>query len=313
MILKHQTTHNCIEYRFGFQSQEKDDEIFGSTGSFLNFTYRGYDSRIVRFWSPDPVAKNFPWNSSYAFCEDSPIGYIELEGLEKVRFGTNVVNFSVMNEKQVKAELDKYYKYHQGNLDADDILKKNNDNEYWEVNNLTNIFNRSTGTLITKYVAQNSEGKGLGKPFSIDVKRDISQTLYHIDDLLEGSSDPANTGTITQKDVVVGLGVIGTMTGVGAALEAGTITVVGAIALINNLDDALGGFTNGNGSLSQDLTPDEYKQITNSLKTISSALSTGVNSKQIIKNKDYNKTMKVLSTVSDAVGTGTNAKSIIDE
>lgn len=75
---------NSTSYRFAFQSQESDDEIFGSHSSFLNFKYRGYDSRIGRFWSVDPLAASYPWNSSYAFSENRVIDAIELEGLEKV-------------------------------------------------------------------------------------------------------------------------------------------------------------------------------------------------------------------------------------
>jgi hypothetical protein len=35
-------------YRFGFNGQEKIDEIKGS-GNYLDFKYRGYDPRIGRF------------------------------------------------------------------------------------------------------------------------------------------------------------------------------------------------------------------------------------------------------------------------
>jgi RHS repeat-associated protein len=75
----------CLyEYRFGFQNQEKDNEIFGSTGSFINFKYRGYDSRLGRFWSVDPLTRDYPYNSPFAFSENRVIDGIELEGLERV-------------------------------------------------------------------------------------------------------------------------------------------------------------------------------------------------------------------------------------
>jgi hypothetical protein len=65
-------------YRFGFQGQEKDDEVYGSSGSFLNFKYRGYG----RFLSVDPLMAKYPWNSPYNFSENRVIDGIELEGLE---------------------------------------------------------------------------------------------------------------------------------------------------------------------------------------------------------------------------------------
>ena len=75
---------NPSNYTFGYQDQYKDDEIFGSTGTFYNFTYRGYDPRIGRFISIDPLASLFAYNSPYAFCENRVIDGIELEGLERV-------------------------------------------------------------------------------------------------------------------------------------------------------------------------------------------------------------------------------------
>ena len=69
------------DYRFGFNGQEKDDEIYGE-GKSLSFEFRNYDSRIGRFWSVDPLVGSYPWNSPYAFAENTPIWARELEGLE---------------------------------------------------------------------------------------------------------------------------------------------------------------------------------------------------------------------------------------
>ncbi|MCF6133537.1 hypothetical protein L1S31_14730, partial [Flavobacterium sp. WG47] len=69
------------DYRFGFQGQEKDDEIKGE-GNSINYTYRMHDPRIGRFFTIDPLFRNFPWNSPYAFSENRVIDKIELEGLE---------------------------------------------------------------------------------------------------------------------------------------------------------------------------------------------------------------------------------------
>ncbi|MDA3799272.1 MAG: hypothetical protein PF692_09350 [Kiritimatiellae bacterium] len=80
------------EYRFGFQGQacpelsrrEKDNEWTGTEGSHLAFKYRVHDARIGRFLSVDPLTAKYPYNSPYAFSENSTIAYGELEGLEKV-------------------------------------------------------------------------------------------------------------------------------------------------------------------------------------------------------------------------------------
>ncbi|QXP58414.1 3-coathanger stack domain-containing protein [Olleya sp. HaHaR_3_96] len=68
-------------YRYGFQGQEKDDEIKGE-GNSVNFKYRMHDPRINRFFAPDPLERSYPWNSPYAFSENRLIDGIELEGLE---------------------------------------------------------------------------------------------------------------------------------------------------------------------------------------------------------------------------------------
>ena len=47
---------------------------------------RIYNPALGRFLSVDPIAKEFAWNSSYAFAENSPIMSIDLDGAEKYHF-----------------------------------------------------------------------------------------------------------------------------------------------------------------------------------------------------------------------------------
>nr|WP_262890647.1 RHS repeat-associated core domain-containing protein [Kordia aestuariivivens] len=68
-------------YRYGFQGQEKDDELKGE-GNSINYKYRMHDPRLGKFLSVDPLEPNYPWNSPYAFAENKVILFIELEGLE---------------------------------------------------------------------------------------------------------------------------------------------------------------------------------------------------------------------------------------
>ncbi|MBC8756059.1 ParB N-terminal domain-containing protein [Kordia sp. YSTF-M3] len=68
-------------YRYGFQGQEKDDELKGE-GNSMNYKYRMHDPRIGRFFAVDPLAGKYPHNSVYAFSENRVIDGIELEGLE---------------------------------------------------------------------------------------------------------------------------------------------------------------------------------------------------------------------------------------
>jgi RHS repeat-associated protein len=74
-------------YRFGFQGQEGDDEVKGNGNSYA-FKLRTHDSRLGRFLSVDPLFKEYPHNSPYAFSENSVIAFVELEGLEKISVHT---------------------------------------------------------------------------------------------------------------------------------------------------------------------------------------------------------------------------------
>ena len=68
-------------YRYFFNGQEADNEVLGE-GALHAFEYRLHDTRIGRFWSVDPLAGKFPWNSPYAFAENRVVDGSELEGLE---------------------------------------------------------------------------------------------------------------------------------------------------------------------------------------------------------------------------------------
>jgi|GEM_PF-3827721 len=74
---------NSSDYRYGFQGQEMDDEIKGE-GNSVNYKYRMHDPRVGRFFAVDPLFKEYPWNSTYAFSENRIIDAIDLEGAEKL-------------------------------------------------------------------------------------------------------------------------------------------------------------------------------------------------------------------------------------
>jgi RHS repeat-associated protein len=82
--------YNAGEYRFGFQGQEKDDEITGVTGSHVSFKYRIHDARLGRFLSVDPLTKDYPFQSPYVFSENRVIDGVELEGAERLDFRTHM-------------------------------------------------------------------------------------------------------------------------------------------------------------------------------------------------------------------------------
>lgn len=69
------------EYRYGFQGQEKDDELKGE-GNSMNYTFRMHDPRVGRFFAVDPLTYKYPFYTPYQFSGNRVIDMIELEGLE---------------------------------------------------------------------------------------------------------------------------------------------------------------------------------------------------------------------------------------
>src|SRR4030095_15462512 len=69
-------------YRYGFNGKENDNEVKGN-GNQQDYGMRIYDPRLSRFLSVDPISREFPWNSPYAFAENGPIENVDLDGLER--------------------------------------------------------------------------------------------------------------------------------------------------------------------------------------------------------------------------------------
>jgi RHS repeat-associated protein len=83
LMPKRSETFGSSGYRFGFQGQEGDNEVAGEGNSYA-FKYRIHDTRLGRFFSVDPLFKDYAYNSPYAFSENRVIDMIELEGAEKL-------------------------------------------------------------------------------------------------------------------------------------------------------------------------------------------------------------------------------------
>jgi RHS repeat-associated protein len=101
-------------YRFGFNNQEQDKGL----GEYYAFEYRIHDARLGRFLSVDPLAPEYPWNSTYAFAENSVICCIDIEGLEVFfcadgsklgKLGDNQ-QIRVVNKAKVESLAPRYHK-----------------------------------------------------------------------------------------------------------------------------------------------------------------------------------------------------------
>jgi RHS repeat-associated protein len=68
-----------LNYRYGFNGMEKDDEVSGSGNSY-DFGARLYDPRIGRWRSPDPIVQ--PWQSPYTSMDNNPVALTDRLGLK---------------------------------------------------------------------------------------------------------------------------------------------------------------------------------------------------------------------------------------
>lgn len=90
---------NGAAYRYGFQGQEKDDEVSGSGNSYTAMFWQ-YDSRLGRRWNLDP--KPNPSISQYATFGNNPIFYTDPFG------DTLKTNGSAASNNDVQSVGEKY-------------------------------------------------------------------------------------------------------------------------------------------------------------------------------------------------------------
>jgi RHS repeat-associated protein len=92
-------------YRFGFNGKESDNETLIGGGPALDYGFRIYHPTLGRFLSIYPLSRAFPWLSPYQFAGNSPIIFLDLDGLETLDFriwankegcGTGCVTVSVL-------------------------------------------------------------------------------------------------------------------------------------------------------------------------------------------------------------------------
>ncbi|MBO2524592.1 MAG: hypothetical protein CW341_02655, partial [Bacteroidetes bacterium] len=72
---------NIGGYRYFFNGQEGDNEVFGEVANF-GYEFRQYDSRLARWWSVDPKWSEYPSVSPYVFCNGSPIALKDPRGAD---------------------------------------------------------------------------------------------------------------------------------------------------------------------------------------------------------------------------------------
>ncbi len=85
-------------YRYGFNGQEKDDEISGN-GNHNTATYWAYDTRLGRRWNLDPVPQT--WLSDYSVMNCNPIWHFDHLG-NKFKFADGTTR---QQKKEIREEI----------------------------------------------------------------------------------------------------------------------------------------------------------------------------------------------------------------
>jgi len=76
---------SAVSYSFGFNGKENDNEVKG-TGNQQDYGMRIYDPRMGRFLSVDPLTKDFPMLTPYQYASNSPIVFIDIDGMEGIHY-----------------------------------------------------------------------------------------------------------------------------------------------------------------------------------------------------------------------------------
>jgi RHS repeat-associated protein len=87
---------NAVKYKYGFNGEEKDDETYGN-GNEYDLGERFYDPRLGRMLSLDPLMQQYPWQSPFAYCGNSPISSVDVNGAGNGNGnGTDPLTYSLM-------------------------------------------------------------------------------------------------------------------------------------------------------------------------------------------------------------------------
>lgn len=83
--------------RFGFNGRELDTQGMWGGSSTYDYGVRIYNAGLGKFLSVDPICKNYPWYAPYQFAGNSPLIFVDIDGLEQFLYhipqGTAIVTY----------------------------------------------------------------------------------------------------------------------------------------------------------------------------------------------------------------------------
>jgi RHS repeat-associated protein len=133
------------DYRYGFQGQEKDDEIKGEGNSY-DYGARLYEPRIGRWFSVDPVFVKYPYESNYVSFGNNPILFIDVDGRDIIVYLSNgkALNYTpgmkVPSDKFGKAVVQALNRVHSTGEGEIVVKALTNSNKTYHIKEAGNLF-----------------------------------------------------------------------------------------------------------------------------------------------------------------------------
>lgn len=123
----HEDTEPANSYRYGFQSQETENEIWNGA---LSYDHRIEDPRLGRFFTIDPLTSKYQSYSPYHFSSNQPMHAREIEGLESAH--------DLNPTEMTKEDRDHAYDVFIGLYDNAGSLYSSDKLTFWEWNSISN-------------------------------------------------------------------------------------------------------------------------------------------------------------------------------
>ena len=275
--------------KYFFNAKELDEE----TGMYY-YEARYYAPPV--FISRDPLMNEKPWLMPYHYCSNNPAGRVDPSGMLDEYTWVKTGDGRIVYNSAVHTDTDAEAAYGEGS----ECLPYGT----YTFPNGSDVYLGENGNYVR-------DGKNCQVANGASFFKKIGNGIERLDN--GGHADPANTGLITQQDVVVGCAVLGIMTGCAATIEAFTANkflggIVSAVGTLNAIDDA---GTNVQGrSLSEQVAGGS-----NSALTAICVAKTAIDVANVVSggysiSTKSSKTFEVMSTISSSVSSVNNAKKI---
>ena len=163
---------NIGGYRYFFNGQEGDNEVFGEVANF-GYEFRPYDSRIGRWWGVDPKWNEYPGVSPFVFCNDSPVMLMDPNGEEGITVSgspgnhTNKKHFLINGLNRAKQ--------------AQAHFQRGNEQSTWIIYN--DRKNGFPSDMLNSYIKKAKEAK-----INVVVVSDVREITNYINNKLGGDS-----------------------------------------------------------------------------------------------------------------------------